>query len=223
MREACLEVRLFGGAAFAIMQCWDVVYGTPREIRDIDVVTTGNSLERVMQHLNSIGGKVNKSIELIDGKILVRGKFMEVGVDIYTDPLYLNRKIFLGNRLTIADETLSYADLLATKLQMGKDNTLSDLKDVIALIINTPISCDSDLGSINAKRISQLCAEDWIFYHNTLRCLAEARNAVKLSKFLRQASPIVSAKIGTILASVEGYPKSWSWLIRGWFGKRALQ
>ena len=218
MSQACPELRLFGGAAVALTSCWDAVYGRPREIRDIDVVTTRTNLRAAIKQLSNIGGHVNKFSLLTSDERLARGEFQGMHVDIYTDPLYLNQKLLIGDRLRLDNYILNSSDLLLTKLQIEERRKLSDIQDVIALIIDTPLSATTDCRAINVGRIAKVCSEAWGFYYSSVHFLTELKN--NLNKYQISDKHRIAAieKIIIILSTIEEYPKPWPWNVRAWFG-----
>jgi hypothetical protein len=212
-------VRLFGGTAFRLGAYWDRTYGVPRPIRDIDLVTSRDNLERVHQRMYQLGGSVDgSSLSITDGR-LMRASYQELKVDVYSDPLYLNHRIELGSRLGLERHTLSRADLLATKLQI-EERTERDIRDVIALLATSSFSTDTDEGTINISRIVQLCSDSWGFYYSSVRFLSAAHQALDDLAVSDEVRSSAHGSIMLVLSAVDGSPKTVRWKIRSRIGSR---
>lgn len=214
-------MRLFGGAAIALASVWEHTYGIPRSIRDLDLVVPGSSFRAAARRLQKLGGVVDRRSLMINDGRLARGSYRSIGVDIYSDPLYLSHKITLGSRLGIDPFRLTTADLLATKLQIESDSRKEDdLRDVVALIASTPLSENSDVNALNKSRICSLCAQSWGFYYSTIRSIAAAEALLPSIYRSEEVAYQAAAGIAELKGSIEMTPKSWFWRVRRRIGPR---
>ncbi len=213
------DARLFGGAAFAVKGFWNEVFGISRPIKDIDLVVASGSLIKAMRAIRGSGGQFYLGSALLNDGRLVKGIYEGLKIDIYTDPLYLNQYIELGQRLTIVMETLTPADLLATKFQI-EHRTEKDVRDVIALLAMCPISHVDEPGSLNIERIIQLCGERWNFYYACHRFMSDVTEC--LNQF--DIDPGVQKKVADGVAAITRFinqpSKSWYWNLRSRIGPR---
>lgn len=212
-----VTVRLFGGIAFTLNAYWERSLKQHRPVKDIDLVVEDHDMRNAIRLFVTFGGALTGGGMLFSEGRLVRGVLAGARVDIYSDPLQLNQRLRFGCRLTILEQTLSSADLLATKLQIH-ERTEKDVYDIITLLSSCDISTAEKTGALNFQRIVQLCAK-WDFYWATMCSLKAARQALELSRFAAVRKE-VERRIQLLCSLINEEPKGWTWKARHRIGTR---
>jgi hypothetical protein len=112
------------------------------------------------------------------------------------------------------------ADLLLTKLQIVEMN-LKDMKDVVAILLDHPVTADTDPEAIELGRLTAATSRDWGLYTtvtDTLtRVRADAAHLLEVDQLGR-----VQERITTIVEATLAAPKTRGWKLRSRIGRRVL-
>ena len=156
-----VRLRLAGGLA-AYRYAVDRTF-MAREFSDIDVVGSSAEAARLPRALAREGYAENRHVaEATAGGQLQFVRTLDPAdhVDVFLDVIRMDHDIDLRGRLDIDPWAISPADVLLSKLQIGRLAD-KDVHDVIGLLKDLPLSESDDEHSICMRRIAQVCARDW--------------------------------------------------------------
>jgi len=213
-----LMVRILGGVGVYLRCPSAKTAHLGRPYADIDLITLSRSGQRLSLILDRLGYEPAKRFNALHG--LSRMLFDSAGgvhVDVLVDRFEMSHRLDLRHRLTIDPETVSLADLLLTKLQVGK-YTDKDALDSLVLFIDHDLTND-DVG-INLGRITDVVSKDWGWWRtatDNLRRLSELASSVDLDP---RARAIAIERINRLTGAIEQAPKSLRWRLRDRIGER---
>jgi hypothetical protein len=209
-----IRARIFGGAAFVLHQRhWKEAFGEIRKTKDIDVVVDRKSIPLVLKQLEINGGTANWDELTITYSRKAEGTYRGVHVDVYSDPLYLNHVIRLGERLEMNSVLLTYADLLATKLQLRRV-TKKDWMDIIAILGTCEVVKGESAESIDLARVMELYLGSWGFFHSSNLIFDKMLDEVKYLAPSPNSERRLFDNIAIIKREFESVPKPWMWGMR---------
>ena len=81
-------------------------------------------------------------------------------LDVFLDAMRMDHDVDLRYRLDIDPYAISPADILLTKLQIGRAAE-KDVHDIVALLKDVPLGETDDGACIDARRLAVACAADW--------------------------------------------------------------
>jgi hypothetical protein len=98
-----------------------------------------------------------------------------------------------SRRLELEPYTVSLADLLLTKLQIFRLNE-KDVRDIVTLLADAEVSDGDASGTIDARYIGELCADDWgLFYDVATNLQRVDERVARLPLERRAGSPACAA------------------------------
>jgi hypothetical protein len=193
-----------------------------RVFTDIDFASYGKHRVKLMDLFKSEGYAFEQSVMWHYGKsrhIYYSSKIPMV--DIFYDKLDMNHCVDYRGRLEIHPYCVSLTDLLLQKLQIVQIND-KDLKDAMLLLLAAPVN-EMEEGTINARYIAKVLADDWGFYHTTTTNLERIRSAMAGVTALSEEHRVtISEKANRILQYIENEPKSGKWKRRAKVGIKRL-
>lgn len=219
LEQANLHVRLFGGIGVALLVDYVQLFGTGREIKDIDLVARSEHFRRAWDYLQTLHWKPNRK-ELFAGyspKAILWNDALSLQLDLYADPLVFNQRIVLGERLTLISPTITPVDLLLTKLQIHAV-TERDLKDILGLL--TLDVSSSRESCLNVSRIAEVCSADWGLW---FACTSNLRMLANWIEVKMRQSPVLGHaqhSLAHIEKSIAEHPKTVGWKVRNLIGRR---
>jgi len=218
-----IELRLLGACAVKI-HCpkWrrfhEEIMG--RHATDLDFIALSEDRTKIKQLLTELGCKMMKTTVPLERRDI----FMDeegIKIDVFLDKLEMCHVMDFRKRLEIDYPTISLADLILEKTQIVK-LTEKDIKDVIILFREHKIG-NSENETINNSYIAKLLATDWGFYYTVTTNLKLIRDQFmdKWRAILSAEDRVdVTAKINTLLDSIEDEPKSMGWKMRASVGPK---
>lgn len=223
--RAGLQLRLMGGLAFhAAVQGWRAPIDRAR--RDIDLATRSRDRRAVSELLVEAGYTADRQYNALYGHkqlYFVDERFSRP-VDVLVDRLVMCHTFEFADRLALSRPTLPLADLLLSKLQVVKINR-KDMVDALILLAAHDLG-ESDDGTINVLRITELTSSDWGWWRTV------TGNLDRLEAFVRDelvpdeiatADPLPhdpSSQIVTLREAIAGATKSLGWRMRARLGDR---
>ena len=220
-RAQNIFLRLIGGLAVRI-QSKDYKKFFTRDYPDIDFVTSSDSRRKLEPFFLSMDYSSNRQFNLLNGA--QRQIYLDDStgrhIDIFLGQFEMCHKLPLAGRLHLDPVTVPLAELLLSKSQIVELNR-KDALDIASLLLYNELG-DNDDGRINARRIAQLCGEDWGLYKTTsinLKRVEEIINGadVNLTPEERQ---VILDQLKRIQKTLSEMPKSFAWRLRDKVGTR---
>ena len=216
-------IRLLGAVAFNI-HC--PVFGhfqheAKRHFTDLDYAAYFNHNAAIRKAFQELGFEEDREVAVVFARqrMIYHMPGSELHVDIFFDKLDFCHPIQWAGRLEVDRPTIPLAELLLEKMQIVQINP-KDIIDTIMLIREHPLD-DSDVESINAKRIASLCARDWGLWRTVTMNL---KKTVEISQeytwLAKEDRAVVVEKIEQLLKRIDAEPKPTAWNIRNKIGDR---
>jgi len=193
-----------------------------RVFTDIDYAAYGKHRARLVSFFQSQGYDYDKRTMMLYGQnrhIYFSERIPMV--DVFYDRLDMNHCVDYRGRLEIHPYCVSLTDLLLQKLQIVQIND-KDLKDCMLLLLAAPVG-ETEEGTINARYVARLMADDWGFYYTATTNLQRVKAALDGAPALtaEQKAAIVG-KANQVLQAIESVPKSGRWNRRAKVGTKKV-
>jgi len=216
-----VTLRLLGGVA-VYLRCSSARSGNlARSYGDIDFIAHARQSLQVKRLFGELGYVPRERFNAMHGS--QRLGFMDPGqqrrVDVFLDVFEMCHKFDLKERMEIDRQTLSLADLLATKLQIVQSNK-KDFGDMICLLADHEIGGTDLRDTINSEYLARLCSEDWGVYKTFTMKLASLAVVVGEWDMEEPQRDLVNRRIGQLSEAIERVPKSIAWKMRAAIGER---
>jgi len=225
-----IELRLIGGAAIRIHLSPETAE-LYKKLRGIEgqyfahadfapsFAALSEQEEEVRKFFESKGWEFDRYIHRlsrwfggIENRHIFRGETMDI--DVFYDAIDLNHKVPFKDRINIHPLTLSPTDLLLIELQRVKFSD-DDVKDVIVPLKDLQIGEDDSLGTINAKYIANLLADDWGFWYTATTNLKRIKEDIKnYDQLSEEDKRTIISKVNLLLKYIEEEPKTEKWINR---------
>ncbi|MGO9646308.1 MAG: hypothetical protein ACLPY5_16365 [Candidatus Bathyarchaeia archaeon] len=216
-----LTLRLFGGLAIRF-HCPSATHRSlERKYADIDFMGLSKQLSGVKSLFPELGYTPREIFNAISGGRRLIFNDVDHGrrVDIFMDIFQMCHKFEMKNRLALDKQTISLADLLATKLQVVRI-TEREYRDIIALIHDHEIG-DSDAPEIiNAGYLALLCGKDWGIYKTFSINITNILNALDQFDLDTKYQDVVRSRLVELKSIFEATSKSTIWKARAKIGER---
>lgn len=191
-----------------------------RVFTDIDFASYGKHRVKLMDLFKSEGYAFEQSVMWHYGKsrhIYYSAKIPMI--DVFYDKLDMNHCVDYRGRLEIHPYCVSLTDLLLQKLQIVQMND-KDLKDAMLLLLAAPAG-EMDEGTINARYVAKVLANDWGFYYTATTNLERIKSTMADVAALSEEQRItIGEKTDRILQYIENEPKSGKWKRRATVGTK---
>ena len=213
-------IRVAGGIAIAIRGSSSLPRQLRREYHDIDLVSQKGQSKLVSDFMQTMGYVANVRFNTVQGHR--RLMFAETShghqVDVFVGSFEMCHVLPIAARLEMDAYTIPLAELLLTKLQIVQLNE-KDRRDIIALLVDHDVG-DSDDGSINARYVAQLCADDWGLWRTSRMNIERVRMAIDQYDLAATRRSLVDTRLDALWQRIEAEPKSLRWRLRGQLGDR---
>jgi hypothetical protein len=191
-----------------------------REYGDLDFVTATPDDQRMRAFFESVGFAANARFNALQGAKRMIYDSQELGwhIDIFINQFHMCHDIrFNHTRLEQDPVTIPLAELLLTKLQIVSINP-KDVKDIAALFIEHPLG-ESDLETINVRRILEITCQDWGFYTTVTANLEKIPHFLEVLEVPEPEATAVNGKLLDLRKRMAAAPKTTSWKLRSLVGK----
>jgi Uncharacterised nucleotidyltransferase len=218
--QESIPVRALGGMA-VVLHVGELLHPAfRREIRDLDLATPKRAQRKVDDFLVAQGYTPNGRFNAVHGarRLLFYDEPNGRQIDVFVGTFAMCHEIPLMERLTLEPLTLPLAELLMTKLQIVKLNRKDEF-DLYSLLLTHEIGAD-DNDTINAERISSLCARDWGLYRTFQLNLGRLLDDIGLPDLGDDERVLICARIGALQEAIEAAPKTTKWKVRARVGDR---
>jgi hypothetical protein len=192
-----------------------------RAYTDIDFASYGREADQVREMLIDLGYEEMREVYIITGgeRAIFDCEELDMHVDVFYEKLDFCHVIPWDGRLEVDAPTIPLAEMLMEKMQIVRINE-KDVIDTIMLLIEHPLG-EADDETINMRRVSELCAQDWGLYRTLTMNLDKVRQLVEGYEELSQEQKAhVQAQVAEALRWIEAEPKSLAWRLRDRVGDR---
>lgn len=191
-----IGLRLAGGLA-AYRHAVDRTF-MARQFSDIDVVCASRHAARLPRVLAGMGYVENPHVAQATGGgqlQFVRELDPTDHVDVFLDVIRMDHDVDLRGRLDIDPWAISPADVLLSKLQIGRLAD-KDVSDAICLLKDLPLDERDDGHAICVRRIAQACARDWGMFVDVCASLDTVGAVARYDLPASRRAPVVKRLAG---------------------------
>jgi hypothetical protein len=191
-----------------------------RVFTDIDYAAYGKHRGKLVSFFQAQDYEYNKRVMMLFGQSrhIYFGDHIPM-IDVFYDKLDMNHCVDYRGRLEIHPYCVSLTDLLLQKLQIVQIND-KDLKDAMLLLLAAPVG-EMEEGTINARYIAKVLANDWGFYYTATTNLERIKSAMAgVAALSEEHQATIGEKAGRILQYIENEPKSGKWRRRSKVGTK---
>ncbi len=218
--DSGLQLRLMGGMAVYLTSPSVRVPPFEREYGDFDFAVSARDARRATPFFEAAGYVPEKMFNALHGaqRLNFRHPDGRWPIDVVVDEVRMSHRIDLRGRIDGPGPALYLADMLLTKLQIWEINA-KDLGDIVCLLADHELADREADGLIDRRRIVSLAGADWGLCHTLERNLARA--AEEAGRRRPEGAPFEpGSQVATLLAAMEGAPKSLGWQARARLGER---
>jgi len=214
-------LRLLGGVAF-YLRCPSARNGSiARSYSDLDFIGHARQSLEIKQVFGELGYLARERFNALYGsrRLGFTDSAKKTRVDVFLDVFEMCHKFDLKQRMEIDRQTITLADLLATKLQVIQTNE-KDLGDMFCLLVDHEVGGSDLRDTINGEYLARLCGEDWGIYKTFSMKLAMLAASVEKSNLKEPERELVIKRVRRLSAAIESAPKSIAWKMRAAIGER---
>jgi len=192
-----------------------------RRYGDIDFIGHASQASEIKGLLVGLGYVPQERFNAMHGnrRLLFLDAARQRRVDVFLDVFEMSHRFDLKERMEIDPQTITLADLLATKLQIIQTNE-KDVGDSICILVDHETGVGDASGVISEQRLARLCAEDWGIYKTFTTKLAMLNVAVERWKMSEADIGLVRGRIERLIGTIERVPKAFQWRLRAVVGER---
>jgi len=154
-----------------------------------------------------------------DRRLIFNDLENERRVDVFLDVFEMCHRFEFKDRLAIDRDTLSLADLLATKLQVV-EITEREYRDIIALLLDHDVAETDKSDAINGDYLAKLAANDWGIYKTFSVNISNILTGIPQYAVGRASQEIVRKRLQVLQDRIEKEPKSMAWKLRARVGEK---
>jgi hypothetical protein len=221
--ERKIILRLVGGMAIRFHCRSAEKPPLTRRYVDVDLVGHAKQSKLIKKLFVDLGYTPRDRFNAMHGdtRLIFNDLEHERRADIFLDVFKMCHVFNFKERLEIEPNTLSLADLVATKLQVVQ-MTEREYKDLMCLLLDHNVGSKDEPEVINGAHLAKLTSSDWGIYmtfKQTIHNLLAALDAYGLAAEQQQ---VVKGRAQQILTMIEEAPKSMSWKVRARVGDKVL-
>jgi hypothetical protein len=221
--QANLTLRVLGALAFRT-HCPTHGYLQERMGRsytDIDFAAYGRDSKAIRALMADLRYAEDREVFVVSegSRAIYENRDSHIHVDIFYDKLDFCHVIPWAGRLESDSPTIPLAEMVLEKTQIV-EICEKDVIDMIMLLLEHPLG-EGDRETINIKRISRLCADDWGLWRTVTMNLVKVEQLARGYDTLTAAQKDqVAAQVKSAMAAIESEPKSMAWRLRARVGDR---
>jgi hypothetical protein len=219
--ERKITLRLFGGIAF-YFRCPSARHrNLSRNYVDVDFMGHAKQSREIKQLFEEFGYVARDRFNAMQGyrRLIFNDIEHQRRVDIFLDVFEMCHKFNFKDRLEIDKETMTLADLLATKLQIVEINE-KDLKDMLSMFIDHEIGNRDVPELINGAYLVKLCSDDWGIYKTFTMNLEKILMTLDNYELEDNQKQLARPRIENLRKMIEDAPKSFRWKMRAKVGEK---
>lgn len=216
-----IVLRLFGGMAIRF-HCPSAVHRSlERKYADIDFMALRKQSRDIKKLFIDLGYSTRDIFNALQGdrRLIFQDIENKRRVDIFLNIFEMCHTLDFSDRLTIDKETISLADLLATKLQVV-EMTEREYRDIIALIHDHEIGDSDAIETINGKYLAKLCSDQWGLYKTFSINIGNVLAHLDEISLDRKDKEITAKRLESLCDRLEKVPKTFRWKARARLGEK---
>lgn len=216
-----IVLRLFGGMAIRF-HCPSATHRSlERKYADIDFMALRKQSKDLRNLFKDLGYSTRDIFNALQGdrRLIFQDIENKRRVDIFLNIFEMCHTFDFSDRLTIDKETISLADLLATKLQVV-EITEREYRDIVALIHDHEIGDSDAAETINGKYLAQLCSDQWGLYKTFTINIGNVLAHLDEIPLDRKDTEITAKRLEGLRDRFEKVPKTFRWKARARLGER---
>ena len=216
-----IVLRLFGGMAIRF-HCPSAGHRSlERKYADIDFMALRKQSKDIKKLFMDLGYSTRDIFNALQGdrRLIFQDIENKRRVDIFLNIFEMCHTFDFSGRLTIDKETISLADLLATKLQVV-EITEREYRDIVALIHDHEIGDSDAVETINGKYLAQLCSDQWGLYKTFTINIGNVLAHLDEISLDRKDKEITAKRLESLRDRFEKVPKTFRWKARARLGER---
>jgi hypothetical protein len=191
-----------------------------RSYGDLDFVTASPDDQNMRKFFESIHFSANTRFNALQGKtrMLFNNPDNTWHIDIFINEFRMCHNLrFDKGRLLKDPLTIPLAELLLTKLQIVEINQ-KDVKDISAILLEHPLG-DTDVETVNVKRIAEILSNDWGFYTTARINIDKTPSFLNTLDLPVEQFEIIENRLKELAKYLDEAPKSSGWKFRAIVGK----
>jgi hypothetical protein len=201
-----------------------------RELTDVDYMSYWKYERKVDKFLEAQGYEPLKGAVtpgLFVGRRVYNDKTGQdrTHIDVFFDELDMCHKVDFRNRLQIDKPTISLADFILEKMQIVEINE-KDIKDLIIIFAQFPLSEEDGSDSINKKYIAKRLSNDWGFWYTLTTNLEKVRKYIdkytQEGLFTNEHEQNVLERTAELREAIDKQGKSFGWKMRSKVGTKKI-
>jgi Uncharacterised nucleotidyltransferase len=218
--EQQVPVRLMGGIAVQLHSATALPESLVRTPKDIDIAVPRKSGQAAGELLERLGYEPNKRFNMMNRgrRALFYDMENERQLDVFVGGFEMCHTIPITDRIDVEPITLPLAELMLTKLQIVELNE-KDQRDILALLFEHDVG-ESDAGTINAKYIAKLCADEWGLWRTAKLNVERIREALKVHDLEPADRDRIATRLESLWRRVDDEPKGARFKLRDRIGDR---
>jgi hypothetical protein len=221
--HAGIILRVIGSLAFQI-HCQKYGYlqaAMGRAYTDIDFAAYHRQTKEIRVLMAGLGYQENHEVYIVSegNRAIFERPDNSLHIDVFFEKLDFCHVINWKDRLEVDYPSIPLAELLLEKMQIVQINE-KDIIDTIMLLLEHPLG-EVDKGTINIKRIAELCSSDWGLWRTTTMNLDKVcKLALGYDQLTDEQKEEIESQVETALDRINQEPKSLAWRLRARVGDR---
>lgn len=221
--DSGVMLRVIGSLAFQL-HCPKFGYlqqAMGRAYTDIDFAAYSRQVTAVRDLMSKLGYQDNREVFIVSGGERAIFDRPEIGlhVDVFYEKLDFCHVIRWEGRLEVDHPSIPLAEMLLEKMQIVQINE-KDVIDTIMLLMEHPLG-DTDVETINIRRVAALCANDWGLWRTTTMNLNKVRLLAQgYEQLTAEQKSHIDQQVQAALVRLDDEPKSMAWRLRARVGDR---
>lgn len=215
-----MTMRLLGGLAIRLHSPSAGHRALVRTYPDLDFALGEKRGDRAESLLARLGYAAHKAFNLLNGdrRLLFFDEEHQRQVDMFVGSFHMCHTIPILERLPLEPVTLPLAELLLTKLQIVQMNE-KDVRDIAALLLDHPLG-ETDLETVNRRRVAELCADDWGLWKTVSLSLERVEEHGAAFGLEPEPWSIIQDRLAGLRQALHDAPKTMRWKLRSRVGER---
>ena len=216
-----IVLRLFGGMAIRLHSPSATHRSLERKYADIDFMALKKQSKEIRKLFADLGYTSRDVFNALQGdrRLIFQDLENNRRIDIFLNIFAMCHTFDFSDRLTIDTDTISLADLLATKLQVV-EMTEREYRDITALVHDHEIGDSDAPETISGKYLANLCADKWGVYKTFTTNIANVISRLDQTSLEEKDKQIVLNRLEDLRRRIEAVPKTVRWKARARLGEK---
>lgn len=215
--ERGLTVRLIGGTAI-YQHAESAREEFKRDYRDVDFVGTRAEEDELIELMDDLGYEARERFNTMRRfRLEFYDPVNERKADYILDRFDFCHQWDLHDRIERDHPTIPIEDLLLSKLQIVEVSD-RDVRDILAMLSDHPVSAEDDTETIDPTYVSGLCSDDWGLCKTVTMSLDRVEEYAENNELPVDEGTILR-RVGALRTAIEDRPKSLRWKLRSIVGE----